>query len=69
MSVAGLLQNINSVTETLLGQVSEGDRLALLTACDKLRAALEVPMETTMRVTGGVQLPSALPLRILNSRA
>ncbi|CEN60871.1 hypothetical protein ASPCAL07543 [Aspergillus calidoustus] len=60
MSVAGLLQNINSVTETLLGQVSEGDRLALLTACDKLRAALEVPMETTMRVTGGVYESVAL---------
>ncbi|KAL2847007.1 S-adenosyl-L-methionine-dependent methyltransferase [Aspergillus pseudodeflectus] len=60
MSVAGLLQNINSVTETLPGQVSEGDRLALLTACDKLRAALEVPMETTMRVTGGVYESAAL---------
>ncbi|KAL3446980.1 S-adenosyl-L-methionine-dependent methyltransferase [Aspergillus insuetus] len=54
MSAADLLQSINSATDSLPGQVSEGDRLALLAACDKLRAALEVPMETTMRVTGGV---------------
>ncbi|KAJ0415149.1 S-adenosyl-L-methionine-dependent methyltransferase [Aspergillus carlsbadensis] len=60
MSAAELLRNIHSVAETLPGQVSEVDRLALLAACDKLRAALEVPMETTMRVTGGVYESAAL---------
>jgi hypothetical protein len=54
MSAADLLQNISSVTKSLPGQISEADRLALLAACDKLRATLEVPMETTMRITGGV---------------
>ncbi|KAL3487018.1 S-adenosyl-L-methionine-dependent methyltransferase [Aspergillus germanicus] len=60
MSPTDLLQSINSATETLPGQVSETDRLALLAACDKLRSALEVPMETTMRVTGGVYESAAL---------
>ncbi|KAL2811427.1 O-methyltransferase [Aspergillus granulosus] len=60
MSAADLLRNINSATETLPGQIPEVDRLALLAACDKLRAALEVPMETTMRVTGGIYESAAL---------
>ncbi|KAL4863224.1 hypothetical protein BDV12DRAFT_206701 [Aspergillus spectabilis] len=47
---------MNTATAVLLGTLNEDERLALLQASHKLRGALEVATETTMRLTTGGRL-------------
>ena len=66
MGLSQITQSINETAKSLLnaGNIDQGERMALFAACEKLKAAMETPVEAVFRIMFGV-FPS-LSLRHIN---
>ena len=57
MDVEELIKNFTAAASAPPGQVKEAERVELLAACNKLKGALETPLDLTTRVIFGVGTP------------
>ena len=55
MDVRELIKNVEAGASTPPGQVKEEERVELLAACNRLKGALETPLDLTTRVIFGVE--------------
>ena len=57
MDVQDLIRHVTAAAQASPGQVKEEERVELLAACNKLKGALETPLDLTTRVIFGVGTP------------
>ena len=66
MDVKELIKNVTTASSAPAGQIKEEMRIELLAACNKLKGALETPLDLTIRVIFGVE--TLWPSRIEQDR-
>lgn len=54
MEISDLTQNMNALADAPPTDISEAERLGLIATCDRLKHALETPVETTLHFMLGV---------------